>query len=627
MIQEVPSMDEVDIEFLSPERLLGTHANATPFNNTVASARTYYGSRFLNQAMPIFMGQAPLVRAIDSLSGLDFDNVYGERLGARYAKEEGDVVDITPDEIVIKKPDGTTKSIDLYHNFQFNRKTQLDNRPIVKIGDKVKPGTLLAASNYTDDDGTLNMGLNARIAVVPYKGYSMDDAIVFSESFANKLKSEHSYAFDVPRDGGTKFGTNHFTSLFNEAFTKKQLENITEDGLVKPGTILKKGDPIILATRPKMLMANQSHLGKLSKMLTQIRTNSSQKWEHDYEGEVTDAVMTKEGPKIFVKALAPTTYGDKIALRNGQKGIVSKIVPDEQMLRSEDGEPYDVLLNPLGLPSRVNVATLFEIAAGKIAKKNRKPFRVTAFNDKKENVLARMERELKENDLTDTTTVFDPVLNKRLENPVSDGYGYILKLHHVVDSKISSRGNSSYDQDGQPLKGGSINAQAKRLGGLDNTALMANGAYAVMRDSSVTRGQQNDDYWRAVRQGYKPSEPGRAFVWDKFQALINGAGYHAKDIGSGKLRLGFLTNKEFDARSPIEVKSGKMVDPSSLANLKDGLFDDALVSTGRWGKITLPTKLPNPAAESQIQLLLGITNSQLRSIIAGEMTLEEAQNK
>lgn len=627
-IDTAPEKD-VDVEIMSPTRFVGTHANIVPMFNNAQSPRLFYSARFVNQAMPIKNRETPLVQSLDpeDPDGKSFEDKFGERMGARYFKDdEGEVTKVTPEEIEIKLPNGEKKYVDLYNNFQFNRKTQLSNKPVVKVGDKVKKNQLLASSNFTDDNGTVSMGINARVALVPYKGYSMDDAIVVSESFAKRLTSEHNYAHELSKEGDLKFGKTHYTALFPRQFTKEQLENLDDDGVVKPGTVLKKGDPIILATKPKTISSN-SHLGKLGKTFRQMRTDATEIWDHDYPGVVTDSFYGKKNARVFVNADVPLKVGDKQIMRNGQKDIVSLILPDEQMPRSLDGTPFEVLLNPLALPSRVNTATPYELLLGKLASLDGKPVKVPAFNKAGTSRLEEVKKELAKRGVSDTEEIFDPMTNRKLDKPVTTGIGYFYKLHHVVDSKISARGQGNYSIDAQPVKGGGEGAQAKRLGGLETTALMAHGAYSTLREGATLRGQKNDDYWRLVRQGYTPAEPGKPFVWDKFKALLNGAGYMARDLGKGTLRLSPFTDKDLDKLNPVELKNAKSVNIGTLEPEPGGLFDSSIVAGNKWGKITLPTVMPNPAFEKQIQQLLGITNADMRKVIAGEMTLKEAQSK
>lgn len=628
-LQEVDD-NEVDVEIPSFSRLVSTHANAIPLSSNAQSPRIFYGTRFLNQAMPLANPEEPLVQTQDPESGESFEKKFGERMGARYwrNKGEGVVKEITPDYIKITDSKGKDHEVGLYNNFQFNRKTYIHNKPQVKVGDKVSPNQILASSNYTNDSGVMSMGKNARIAMVPYKGYSMDDAIVVSESFAKRMASQHNYEHDIQKDQETKLGKVHYSSVFPSKFTKEQLQSIDENGLVRPGTVLKKGDPIILATRPKTINSNES-LGKLGKIFKTLRTDASEIWDHDYPGYVVDAVDGKKNIKAYITAEVPLQKGDKIiGQRVGQKDIVSKILPDEQMLRSLDGQPFDVLLNPLALPSRVNTSALFELALSKIALKNGgKPILVSSYTNKGTSRLQDVMRQLKEHGISPTEEVFDPMTGRKLDKPVTTGISYIYKLHHVVSSKKSARSQGSYDQNDQPVKGGGDNAQAKRLGGLEITDLMAKGGYETLREGSTLRGQANQDYWRMLRQGYRPANPGIPFVFDKFKVLLNGAGMNAKDMGNGRLKLQPLTDRELEARNPMEIKNGKMVNTVTLDSIADGLFDARMVANDKWGKMTLDKPLPNPAFEKQICQLLGIKQADMRRVIAGEITLEEAQGK
>ena len=628
-IQEVDD-NEVDIEIPSFSRLVSTHANAIPLSSNAQSPRIFYGTRFLNQAMPISNPEAPLVQTFDPEDGESFEKKFGERMGARYWRSDlgGTVKKVNNDSITVTDDQGKDHNIGLYNNFQFNRKTYITNKPQVQVGQRIEPNQLLASSNYTDDNGVMSMGQNARVAMLPYKGFSMDDAIVVSESFAKRMSSQHNYQHDIQKDQETKFGKTHFTSIFPTKFTKVQLENLDDDGIVKPGTVLQKGDPIMLATRPKAISSNSEHLGKLGKIFKTVRQDASQVWDHDYPGIVTDSVNGKKTVKAFISADVPLQKGDKIiGQRVGQKDIVSKILPDEQMLRSMDGQPFDVLLNPLALPSRVNTSALYELALGKLAAKNGQPIKVSSYTNKGSSRLKEVFAELEKNGLSPTEEVFDPVSGRKLDKPVTTGMSYVYKLHHVVASKQSARGTGSYDQNEQPVKGGGDNAQAKRLGGLEVTDLLAKGGYETLREGSTLRGQQNQEYWRMLRQGYKPANPGTPFVFDKFRMLLNGAGLNAKHLGNGTLRLQPFTDKELEAKNPIEIKNGKMVNTANLASIEDGLFDSRMVAGNRWGKVTLDTPMPNPAFEKQICQMLGIKQADMRKIIAGEMTVEEAQGK
>jgi len=975
-IQELDAK-EADYELITPNSFFGSHINLIPMHSAVQGPRLFYGARFYNQALPLKDPQSPWVQNVDDMDpdGRSFDEIFGKNAGALYADDDAEVMKVDANNITVRLADGTKKKINTYSNFPFNRKTAITQTPIVKKGDMITKGQLLARSNYTDEKGALALGTNARVGMVPFKGYSMDDAIVVSEAFAKRLTSDHSYTMGQEFDHEVKGGLKHYVSLFPTKYTKNQLSNMDERGVVLPGTVVQPGDPLILATKPKTFSSSTAQLGKLSKAMRQSRNDVTQVWEDDHEGVVTDVAKTKKGFKVVVNAHAPAEKGDKIVFRSGQKGVIANIIPDAQMPRTVGGDPLEVLLNPLGVPSRANNSMIYELLLGKVASKRGEAIKIPSFNKAGEKWYDIVQKYLDEEGMVETEEVFDPQSNTKLQNPITVGNAHILKLHHTATSKSSARGQGGYcydsetevltdvgwvpwpevvyahkfatlnefgqisfveakeihkfDYEGelygfaggryidylvtpdhdhwvkfskstsqyrkvkakdlhgrrffvkqqgfeylgnedpqfievsipkrefgsgpqakswrveykdyiellgwwlsegsvrekenkvfiwqhrhvnpdnfeqikkllnrigfgyhihkntqkdsvgfcirsralayhlievcggrtsgtkkiptqvmhaslesrhllfetlmkgdgyekgdnyvskskgliddfqvlvtglgwsgcvypresfinnegyncaphyylgvsrnrpnatiregdryagkfvkinytgkvycatlagsgllyvrrngkpmwsgnsldeQPLKGGSESAQAKRLSGLEVHSLLSAGAYDTLRESATLRGQKNDEYWRALRQGYQPRPPGSPFVWDKFQALLTGAGLHARKIPGGKMRLGPFTDDDLEARKPIEIKSGDLVDLNTMEPVKGGLFDQTLVGNNKWGKIGLPFSVPNPAFEDAIRHLLGLTKKELRAILAGEMDLPE----
>lgn len=620
-IQELND-DEIDYELPHANNLFGSHVNLIPMQANVAAPRQFYGARFYNQAMPVEFGEAPLVQNLmpDDPEGRSFDDYIGKFAGALRSDFDGEVTDITPDRIEFKTPEGK-KSVSLYNNFAFNRKSGISHRPKVKIGDAIKPGQLLASSNYTDDNGTLAMGKNLRIGMVPLKGFSMDDAVVISEAAARALNSEHTYTSVQDFDDGVRGGLDHFRALFADRFTKDQLGNLDENGIVKPGTVLQPGDPMILATKPKMISSASAQVAKLSKTMRDIRSDASQVWEGSQKAVVTHTAKTKDGWKVVTKTYNPAEVGDKIVLRSGQKGVVAAILPDQHMLRDSEGKPMDVLLNPLGIPSRVNNSLPYELMLGKVAAKLGKPIKMAAYTKPGEARYDEVARLLAENGLSDKEKVFDPLSGRPLENPITTGVGYILKLHHVAESKANSRSQGGYDQWEAPMRGGSAGGGAKRLSGLEVGSLMSSGAYATLREGVTLRGQKNDEYWRKLRMGQDARPRDIPFAWDKFRAMLTGAGLRSKELPGGVMRLGPLTEKDIDDFNPVEIRNGGMIDLNTLEPDKGGLFDPSLVGNSAWGQITLPFRIVNPAMEDAARHLLGLKKSELQDILAGRMEL------
>lgn len=626
-IQEVDD-EEVEYEITNPASFFSTHVNLIPMQSAVQAPRLFYGARFYNQALPVSKPEAPLVQNLNTADpeGRSFDQIMGKAAGALTVDDDDDsaeVLEVDADHITLRTPTGEKKTHYLYNAFPFNRKTQSTQTPVVKPGDVVTKGQLLARSNFTDDKGALALGVNARVGLVPYKGHSFEDAVVMSESFAKKLESEHSYTIGQSYENSIKGGKDHYVSLFPTTYNKDQLKNLDDDGVVQVGTQVKTGDPLVLATRPRVFSSTTSQLGSLSKAMRQSRHDATKLWDDEHVGIVTDVAKTKKGVKVQVKTMAPTHEGDKVVFRSGQKGVVSKIIPDDQMPRTLDGQPLELLLNPLGLPSRANNSMIYELLLGKAAAAKGEPIKIPGFNKPEEKWHEMVKKTLGETGLSDTEEVFDPVLNKKLGQPVTVGMGYVLKLHHTSASKASARGQGGYDANQQPLKGGSEAAQSKRLSGLEVHSMLSAGAYANLKEGATLRGQKNDEYWRALRAGQTPKPPGRPFVWDKFQALLTGTGMHARDIGDGKLRLGPFTDDDLEKKQPMTIENGELVDIHSLEPVPGGLFDSAIVGNNKWGKVELPFAIPNPAFEGAIRHLLGLTEKELRGILAGTGELPE----
>lgn len=629
-LAEVGDDEDFDLELLSPARQFGSHTNTIPIQSGVQPARLFYGGRFDNQALSLLRGEAPLVQNLDpeDPEGRSFDDKLGESLGAVRSKLPGTVGRISNDSMEIIGDDGAKVRVSLYDNMPFNQKSGITNRPLVKVGDRVDKGHLLAASNYTDDNGTAAMGRNARIGMVPYKGHSMDDAVPISQSFADSMAATQYKVIKVDRNSDLKTDLTSFRALFPSKFKKEVLDRFDDDGLIRKGSIIQKGDPILLGSMPRTLSSFGANVGRLSKAQRQSRRDASTVWGEKSEAEVIDVRRTKNGYKAVLKYTKPTSVGDKIVLRAGAKGTVSKIIPDDQMPRTADGKPLDLLLNPLSLLSRANPSSQHEMRLGKIAQKMGRPIKVASYLPKGqswEDYIGALEQE---HGVSAQEDVFDPVANRKLDKPVTVGYGFVKRLHHTAASKGSSRGVGSYDAQEQPSRGNGEMAQAKKFSGLENSAALSAGAYALMRENSTVRGQKSDEFWRALRSGKSLPKADVPFVWEKFRAILSGAGINTRDLGKGQFRLAPFIDSDLDAYDPVDVDNGELINMKDLSPITGGLFDPRIVSGDKWGRIKLPRPVVNPAQEDSVRVLLGLTKSQMQAILRGEEDLpEELQHR
>ena len=801
--EEPDDIEKVRYEFVSPNQFFGNTLNLLPMQNSVTAARAFYEHKFITQALPIKDGESPNVQSLKNADNNEsYEDYLGKKTGVISLDDDdnsADILEVTPDYIKYKNDKGETKTKNLYNNFAFNRKTMLTNYPLVKAGDKIsrdksKNPPILAKTNFTDNNGTLNMGLNARVGFVPYKGWSMDDAVVISEDFAKKMTSQHMYQYSEANDSkDIKTGKNHFKAFYPDKFNKEQMDKIDDNGVIKVGASVNPGDPLIVSTRSRVVSSNDANLGRLSKYLKTTRLDSSQVWDHDTPGVVTDVVKTKDGYKVNVETFAPMQEGDKMcyhpdtevftdegwkninnvklgdrvaslivasdlkdirwdwhdvtelhkymllgedlygyeddnvaqlvtsnhrcpiidtgevhilpaamltlcvdnqfisinseingeingedtlfnsngknvfftkldtekcftlknyhgpvvcigvnsryhiiltryhnkpifsgnSTRSGNKLTVSHILPQNEMPRTKDGKPLDVLFNQLGLVSRVNANMMYEAMLGKVAEKTGKKYKLPTFNKNSEKWYDFVENELKKNNLSDVETVYDPVIDRDLDQPIAVGNAYFLKLHHTSDSKLSSRGQGIYDQNEMPVKGGEEGMKSKRHSNLESNAILSSGAYNVIKDAIHLRGQRNDDYWRKVRMGQTPSLAKKSpFIWDKYIALMQGAGINAKRADNGdSIQATPFTDKDFALFNPVEIKNDGIIDFKNMKPISGGLFDPALTVGNRWGKITLDRPYPNPAFEDTIISLLGLKRSTFNDILAGKESL------
>jgi hypothetical protein len=346
-------------------------------------------------------------------------------------------------------------------------------------------------------------------------------------------------------------------------------------------------------------------------------------WEHHSPGVVTDVEHTKKGVSVVVKSQAQMEVGDKITGRFGDKGVVSEIVPDDQMPADNGGNPMEILVSPLGLINRVNPAQIVEAALGKIAAKTGQPFKIKDFDDQKD-LIAFAQQELAKNNLTDTEDLTDPETGRKIKG-ILTGHRFFMKLHHTAESKGQGRSTGGYTAEGTPAKGGTEGA--KRVGMLELGALLSHGAGKVVRDSKMVRGQANPEYWAQFMAGYDPPLPKIPHVYEKFVNQLRASGVNTVRTGT-KTHIMALSDKDIDTLAgDREITSTDTVDwKGNLKPIKGGLFDETLTGGhggNRWAKITLHEPMPNPIMEEPIRRVLGLTEKQFRGVLAGQEKLAD----
>jgi DNA-directed RNA polymerase beta subunit len=607
---------DVDLAVSHMEDAFSPLGNLVPLKSSMHGQRMAMASRMLSQSLPLVGGESPHVTGgVPDGSGRSFEEHYGEKFGAMHAQKPARVMAADNDHVRLRYADGTEQKLELHNAFPFNRKTYYHQEPVVQPGQVVKPGDLLTKSNYTDDKGRMALGLNARVAYVPDEGWNFEDAMSVSEDFAKRLASDHLYPHRFEPTDEHKVGRGSYLSLFPDKFSRRQLDTIGEDGVVKPGTTLQYGDPLLLAAK-----ASSTAMSRVHRQGGRSFGDAAMKWEHHDPGVVTDAVNTPKGISVFVRSLRPTQVADKLSGRHGNKGVIARIIKDDEMLHDSQGKPFDVLLNPNGIISRRNPSAVSETMLGKISEKTGKKYTFEDFGDVKD-VVGFAKQELAKHGLTDLEDIVDPRTGKRIKK-VLTGNQYIMKLHHLSEDKFQGRGTGGYSMLDQPTKGKI--GQAKRLSLQETNSLLSHGALSTLRDASQIRGQRNEDFWLSFMQGYQPPAPQVPLVYKKFVADLQASGINVVSDGTQQ-HIMALTDKDIKhLAADREVKSGELVDSArSFKPIAGGLFDPKIFGDDgkRWGFISLPEPIVNPVMEDPVRRTLGLTKRQLEEVISSKAEL------
>lgn len=603
----------------NPSTLFTWSTNLIPFMNTDQGNRTMMAAKMLEQAISLKHREAPLVQ-VGTIDGKHtMEKLIGSN-SAIHSPDDGIVKSISEDEIIISTKSGD-KKVGLYNNYSLNRKSYLHHYPIVKKGDKVSSGQLLADSNFTKD-GVLALGTNLKAAYIPYKGYNFEDGIVISESAAEKLTSEHIHKKSIDIDQNTILKLNVFRSQYPNLATPENLGKLDDTGVIKKGSKVKHGDVLIAAVQKRVLPATVS---LIERKLADRPKDASVSWQYDEDGVVTDVVRSGGNITVHVKTSEKAKIGDKIAGRHGNKGIITKIIPDNETPKDKDGNPVDILLNPHGVISRINIGQIYESAAGKAAKKSGQPLQFASFSG--EDYLKSVKNVLSKNNLSDKEELFD-ASGKSLGN-VHVGNPYVLKLFKQSQGNFSVRqggpGNS-YDANMQPLKAGGDDS-SKNLDVLAMYSMLAHGARANLREMSSLKSSQNDEFWKALKSGQSLPPVKAPFVFDKFTNYLRASGVNVRKDGT-KLTLSPLTDNEVAQMSSGEVKKPVFFRGKDLEPLKGGFLDPVKFGGfkgDKWGHIELKEPVVNPVFENAVRKITGI-GKKYDSIIDGKLHLDSSGN-
>jgi len=611
-----------------PLQMFSIATNLVPFVAADHANRSTMAGRQMEQAIPLVRREIPLVQ---SMAGTKtFDQIMGS-MASHPSKITGTVDRIKKDSIVVKDRRGRKHEVSLYDHFPLNAdKGFLHSTPLVKAGDKVTQGQPLADTNFTKN-GTLAMGVNLRLGYLPYKGYNYEDGVVISESAAKKLTSEHLYRKSLETDKTHVLNKDKFQIYVPHGLSKDQAEKLDEAGVIKPGSMVLPGDPLIAALQQNVETRESRQLARLHKSLNKPLKDVSVRWEHDHPGVVAEVVKRGRQTSVHVKTLEAAEIGDKITARHGNKGIIVRIVPDHEMPHTIDERPIEVAFNPMGIPGRTNLGQVMETAAAKIAEKTGKTYTIKNFEPGVD-LHEKVTKDLEKHGLTDKELLIDPQTKQPMGRALV-GPQYIFKLKHQVEKKMVARAGGpgyAYDRNMIPKGGGPHGAQA--LGTLGLYAMLAHGSVNNLREMQTIKSDaaQNDELWAAIQAGEPLPTPRPTFAYQKFLGYLNGLGVNVKKEGNS-LQLIPFTDKQVLAMSNGAISdAGRMVRAKDLKEEEGGLFDPKVtggLDGKKWSHIKLPEPFPNPVFERSIQSLTGLNTKEYEDLVAGRIGIDPKTGK
>lgn len=607
---------DADYSTPAPQALFSWSTNLVPFLPSNQGNRAMMAAKMLEQSIALKNREAPLVQ-VGTPQGTSFEKQIGNQVALK-SPVSGTVKSISKDTITIKTSSGVEK-INLYDNFPLNRKSFLNHEPKVKVGDKVEKGQLLADSNFTKD-GTLALGTNLKAAYIPYGGLNFEDGIVITDSAAKKLTSEHIHRKSLEVENNMILSIAAFKAHYPNALTGKNLAKLDADGVIKKGAKVEMGDAVIAALQKRSASAQ---IASLRRQLSERPKDISQYWGLEDSGEVVDVQKSRNSITVFIKTEEKAKIGDKLSGRMGNKGIITKIIPDAEAPQTKDGEAVDILLNPHGVISRINIGQIYESAAGKVAEKEGKPQIVQNFTG--ENNLEKTNKLLQRAGISDKEELIDPTTGKSLGD-VHVGNPYILKLFKQSTGNFSVRQGGPgqpYDINKQPLKAGGEES-AKSLDLLTMYSMLSHGARANLREMAYLKSNKNDEYWKALKSGQLLPPPESPFVYDKFLGYLKASGIDVKQSGS-KMNLAPLTDKDVKRMSSGKVEKPVFYRAKDMEPIQGGFYDQRVFGGLRgenWGHIELREATVNPVFETAVRKLTDLKGNYDK-VMAGELHLDD----
>ncbi|MBR6688740.1 MAG: DNA-directed RNA polymerase subunit beta [Clostridia bacterium] len=547
------SPDRVDYMDVSPKQLVSVATAMIPFLESDDAKRSLMGSNMQRQAVPLIKAEAPIIG-----TGIEYKAAQDSGT-CIVAGQDGVVTYVDGDKVVVEGKQGKEEHL-LTKFKRSNQGTCLNQRPIVVSGTKVKKGDVLVDGSSTEQ-GEMALGKNILIGFMTWEGYNYEDAILISEDLVKDdvLTSIHIEDYDCEaRD--TKLGPEEITREIPNV-GDDALKDLDENGIIRIGAEVRPGDILVGKVTPKgetELTAEEKLLRAIFGEKSREVRDTSLRVPHGEAGTIIDVkIYTRENSdelapgvhkvvRIYIAQKKKISVGDKICGRHGNKGIISRVLPREDMPYLPDGTPLQIVLNPLGIPSRMNVGQVLEVHLGYIAKQLGWKVATPVFDGAKEEDIEKL---FEQAGLSGTCKfpVRDGRTGELFDNEVTVGYMYMLKLYHLVDDKIHARSIGPYSLVTQQPLGGKAQFGGQRFGEMEVWALEAYGAaYALQEILTV----KSDDVsgrlktYESIVKGESVPEPG---IPESFRVLI-------KELQSLGLDMKLYNhNDEVEVRETVDL--------------------------------------------------------------------------
>ncbi len=581
--------EEVDYMDVSPKMVVSVATAMIPFLENDDANRALMGANMQRQAVPLMVTQNPIVG-----TGMEYKAAVDSGVCV-LAKEDGVVTRVTADEICVKNKDGQERKYKLIKFKRSNQGTCVNQRPIVEKGEKVKEGQVLADGPATSQ-GEISLGKNALIGFMTWEGYNYEDAVLINEKlvYNDVYTSIHIEEYELEcRD--TKLGPEEITRDIPN-LSEDALKDLDENGIIRIGAEVHSGDILVGKVAPKgetELTAEERLLRAIFGEKAREVRDSSLRVPHGESGVIVDVkVFTRDNcdelsagvnmaVRCYIAQKRKISVGDKMAGRHGNKGVVSRILHQEDMPFLPDGTPLDIVLNPLGVPSRMNIGQVLEVHLGYAAKALGWKVMTPVFDGAHEEDIRQMfamAEEQRENypgkdgpgidfskiPMTQEakTQLIDGRTGEKFDSLVTVGYMYYLKLHHLVDDKIHARSTGPYALVTQQPLGGKAQFGGQRFGEMEVWALEAYGAAYTLQEILTVK---SDDVvgrvktYEAIVKGEPVPKPG---IPESFRVLI-------KEFQSLGLDIKILdeNNEEIDLKQTLDDddENGGVVSPDDFS--------------------------------------------------------------